>query len=158
MGIATVFLKDQYLAHYDSTHTFSVLQAIDHLATYVSAERLFNGVMGFLQGAALAGILLARRSPAEPSHFVILLCAGLRFYGARLWHGELRYLDPNVDKEVIRVPTAHIVGSKDDALQASLAMMELCVTEGRGLFEHKAGHEVPVSPKEITGDMARCAE
>ena len=157
-GIATVFPKDQCCAYYDPTHPFSILQAIDHLATYVSAERPFNGVMGCPQGAALAAMLSARRSPAEPFRFAIFLCAGLPFCEAGLRHGVLRHLDPKVDKEVIRVPTAHIVGSKDDALQASLAMMELCVTEGRGLFDHRAGHEVPVSPSRITEDTARRAE
>lgn len=158
IGIATVFPKDQYFAYYDPTHSFSILQAIDDLAAYVSAEGPFDGVMGFSQGAALAAMLLARELPAEPFRFAIFLCAGLPFCEASLRHGVLRHLDPKVDKRMIRVPTAHIVRSKDDALQASLTMMDLCVTEGRGLLDHRAGHEVPVSPKEITEDMARCAE
>lgn len=70
----------------------------------------------------------------------------------------LRHLDPKVDKELIRVPTTHIGGSKDEASQASLTMKELCVTKGRGLFDHGAGHEVPAGAKEITGDIARCVE
>ncbi len=158
VGIATVFPKDQYFAYYDPIHPFSILQAIEDLAAYVSAEGPFDGVMGFSQGAALAAMLLARDSPPEHFRFAIFLCAGLPFCEASLRQGVLRHLDPKVDKEVIRVPTAHIVGSKDDALQASLTMKDLCVARGRGLFDHRAGHEVPVSPQGITGDMARCAE
>ena len=103
-------------------------------------------------------MLLARSSPAEPFHFALFLCAGLSFCEANLRQEVLRHLGPKVDKELIRVPTTHIVGSKDDAVLASLTMKELCATKGSGLSDHGAGHEVPVSPKEITAAMARCVE
>ena len=135
VGIATVSPEDQHFAYYDPTHPFSILQAIDDLAAYVSAEGPFDGVTGFSQGAALAVMLLAKVSPAEPFRFAIFLCAGLPVFEASLRNGVLRHLDPKVDKELIRVPTAHIVGSKDDALQDSLTMKELCVAKGRGLFD-----------------------
>lgn len=157
-GIATVFPHDQYFAYYDPTDPSSILQAIDDLAIYISAEGPFDGVMGFSQGAALAAMLMTRQSAAELFRFAIFLCAGLPFCEASLRQGVLRHLNPKVDKEVIRVPTAHIFGSKDDALPASLAMKDLCVAEGRGLFDHRAGHEVPVKPEGISGDMARCVE
>ena len=147
VGIATVFPEDQYFAYYDPTHPFTILQAIDDLAAYVSAEGPFDDVMKTSQRAALAAMLLARRSPAEPFRFAVFPCAGVPFCEASLWQGVLRHLDPKVDKELIRVPTAHIVVSKDDALQASLTLKELCVTKGRGLFDHWAGHEVPVGPR-----------
>ena len=130
VGIPTVFPEDQCFAYYDPTHPFTILQAIDDLAAYVSAEGPFDGVMGFSQGAALTAMLRARRSPAEPFRFAVFLCAGVPFCEASLRQGVLRHLDPKVDKEMIRVPTTHIVGSKDDALQASLMMKELCVTKG----------------------------
>ncbi len=158
VGIAAVFPKDQYFAYYDPSQPSSILRAINDLAAYVSAEGPFDGVMGFSQGAALAAMLLARGSPAEPFRFAIFLCAGLPFCEASLRSGVLRHLDPKVDKELIRVPTAHIVGSKDDALHASLMMRDLCLAKVGGLFDHGAGHEIPVSPKGINGDMARCAE
>ena len=154
VGIPTVFPEDQYFAYYDPTHPFTILQAIDDLAAYVSAEGSFDGVMKTSHGAASAAMLLARVSPAEPFRFAVFLCAGVTFCEASLRQRVLRHLEPKVDKELIRVPTTYIVGSKDDALQASLTMKELCVTKGRGLFDHWAGHEVPVSPKGITGDMA----
>ena len=157
-GIATVFPHNKYFAYYDPTEPSSILQAVEDLAAYVSAEGPFDGVMGFSQGAALAAMLLRRESTAEPFRFAIFLCAGLPFCEASLRQGVLRHLDPKADKEVIRVPTAHIFGSKDDALQASLAMKDLCVAEGRWLFDHRAGHEVPVSPEGISSDMARCVE
>ncbi|KAK0513090.1 hypothetical protein JMJ35_004076 [Cladonia borealis] len=138
-GIATVFPEDPYFAYYDPTHPFTILQAIDNLAASVSAEGPFDDVRGFSHGAALAAMLLARRSPAEPFRFAVFLCAGVPFCEASLRQGVLRHLDPKGDKEQIRAPTAHIVGSKDDALQASLTMKELCVTKGRGLFDHGAG-------------------
>ena len=156
-GIATVFTHDRYFAYYDPTEPSSILQAVNDLAAYVSTEGPFDGVMGFSQGAALAAMLLTRES-AEPFRFAIFLCAGLPFCEASLRQGVLRHLDPKADKEGIRVPTAHIFGSKDDALQASLAMKDLCVAEGRWFFDHGAGQLVGVCPEGISSDMARCGE
>ena len=43
IGIANVFPEDQYFAYYDPTHPFSILQAIDYLAT-LSAEGPFDSL------------------------------------------------------------------------------------------------------------------
>ena len=157
-GISALFPNDQYFAYYDPTNPTSILQAVDDLSAYVSTEGPFDGVMGFSQGAALAAMLLARDTSSVPFSFAIFLCAGLPFCEASLRKGVLRHLDATVDRELIRVPTAHIVGAKDDALEASLGLRDLCYGRVRGFFDHGAGHEVPISPKGITGDMAKCAE
>ena len=157
-GISALFPNDKYFAYYDPTNATSILQAVNDLSSYVSAEGPFDGVMGFSQGAALAAMLLARDSSLVPFSFAIFLCAGLPFCEASLRKGVLRHLDPKVDRELIWVPTAHIVGAKDDALEASLGLKDLCYERARGVFDHGAGHEMPVSPKDVTGDMARCVE
>ena len=157
-GISALFPNDQYFAYYDPTSVTSILQAVEDLSAYVATEGPFDGVMGFSQGAALAAMLLARDSSPVPFSFAIFLCAGLPLCEASLRKGVIRHLDPRVDGEVIRVPTAHIVGAKDDSLEACLALKDLCYERVRALFDHGAGHEVPVSPKGITGDMAKCAE
>lgn len=157
-GIAALFPKDQYYAYYDPTDATSILQAVDDLSAYVSAEGPFDGVMGFSQGAALAAMLLVRDPSRMPFSFAIFLCAGLPFCEKSLRKGVLRHPDPKVDRELIGVPTAHIVGARDDALEASLGLRDLCYERLRGIFDHGAGHELPVNPKGITGDMARCVE
>lgn len=157
-GISALFPNDQFFAYYDPSNSASILQAVDDLFAYVSAEGPFDGVMGFSQGAALAAMLLARDSSSVPFSFAIFLCAGLPFCEASLRKGVLQHLDPMVDGELILVPTAHIVGAKDDALEASLALKDLCCERVRGVFDHGAGHEVPVNPKGVIGHMARCVE
>ena len=157
-GISALFPSAEYFAYYDPTNATSILQAVDDLSTFVSSEGPFHGVMGFSQGAALAAMLFARNPSSVPFSFAIFLCAGLPFCERSLRQGMLRHLDPRVDGELIRVPTAHIVGAKDDALESSLKLKDLCDSRVRGYFDHGAGHEVPVNPKGITGDMARCVE
>lgn len=157
-GVAALFPNNEYFAYYDPTNAASILQAVNDLSAYVLAEGPFDGVMGFSQGAALAAMLLARDSSSMPFSFAIFLCAGLPFCETSLRKGLLRPLDSKLDLELIRVPTAHIVGAKDNALDVSLGLKDLCSRKGRGLFDHGAGHEVPVSPKGVTADMARCVE
>jgi hypothetical protein len=158
-GIAALFPKKmQCFAYYNTTDTASILQAVDDLSAYVEAEGPFDGVMGFSQGAALAAMLLVRASSSPPFSFAIFICAGVPFSENSLRLGVLRYLDPESVGEVIQVPTANIVGARDADLFAAMAMMRLCTSQGRRLFDHGAGHEVPVNPREVTGNMARCIE
>jgi hypothetical protein len=51
------------------------------------------------------------------------------------------------------------MGAKDIEASASKRVAGLCKNAGKKrVFEHTAGHEIPVAPKGITGDMARCIE
>jgi predicted esterase len=141
-----------------------VLQAISDLSAYIDSEGPFDGVMGFSQGAALAAMLLARHSSSSPPStmsfsFAIFLCAGAPFCERSLHRGDLALLDPTKGGEVvIKVPTAHIVGRKDDALDASMRLVDLCLDSMKRVYDHGAGHEVPVNPKAVTKNMVSVIE
>lgn len=53
----------------------------------------------------------------------------------------------------IRIPTAHIYGSKDNAVSESLRLRDMCDARRRAEFDHGCGHEVPRAPK-LASQMA----
>jgi hypothetical protein len=50
----------------------------------------------------------------------------------------------------IRIPTAHIYGSKDNAVSESLRVWDMCDPRRRIEFDHGCGHEVPREPKLVS--------
>ena len=153
-GIAALFPNTSYCSFFDPTDTVSILSAIDDLESYVSSEGPFDGVMGFSQGAALAAMLLRRR-PMVFS-FAIFICAAVPLCERGLKAGILLELDPLADGVSIDVPSAHIIGTRDQALEASLMLTGICRV--KKVFDHGAGHEIPVNPKGVTSRMADCVE
>ncbi|KAF2093097.1 hypothetical protein NA57DRAFT_81776 [Rhizodiscina lignyota] len=171
-GISTLFPSTTgYWAYFDPSSASSILQAIEDLAAYIASEGPFDGVMAFSQGAALAAMLLARPSLAPVFTFAIFICAGAPYCEKSLRRGVPRFLSPEKDGAVINVPTAHIIGRKDDLLGESIKLIDLCadgMTDREGssvrygvlkkVFDHGRGHEVPVAPHGVTENMAQCVQ
>ena len=78
----------------------------------------------------------------------VFICA----YGALDSRSAGRKIMPRANDEVIRVPAANIVGSKDLHYEAGVELYELCDTQSRKLFDH-GGHEVRRGTQ-VTADMA----
>ena len=55
----------------------------------------------------------------------------------------VRRFVPAVDKERIRIPTAHVYGEQDVDLKKSLALVEMCDEKLRETYMHHGGHEIP---------------
>ena len=55
----------------------------------------------------------------------------------------VRRFVPAVDKERIRIPTAHVCGAQDVDLRKSLALIEMCDEKLRETYMHHGGHEIP---------------
>lgn len=101
--------------------------------------------MAFSQGASLASLLLAEEAQQQP----LLKCA-IFFSGIvpcdrkALAQGKIRWLNPDLDAEVIKVPTAHIWGANDlEYPGISEGLSKLCRAYGRRQVVHKGGHEIP---------------
>ena len=61
---------------------------------------------------------------------------------------------PEVDKERIQIPTAHVYGAKDKDLKKSLALIEMCDKDLRETYMHQGGHDIPMAKdvhQKITG-------
>ena len=57
----------------------------------------------------------------------------------------VRRFVPEVDKERIQIPTAHVYGAQDVDLKKSLALIEMCDKGLRETYMHQGGHEIPLA-------------
>lgn len=124
---------------FEGTSATGILAALADLASYIASEGPFQGVIGFSQGAALAATLMIQHGQnhlgsVDPLfRCAVFLCAGAPYDPAALERGKAVLLDDDGtgancggDVAAIHVPTAHVVGEKDDALGSSMALVRLC--------------------------------
>ncbi|KAJ5595533.1 uncharacterized protein N7459_001741 [Penicillium hispanicum] len=159
-GIQTLCsATSEFFAYFDPSNAGTVAQAIDGLIEYINSEGPFDGVMGFSQGAALAAMLLLQPSASATPlfSFAVFICAGVPLCEMSARKGVMRLLDPEVDMGRIAIPTAHIVGSKDENIAFSMTLAELCLENMRVVYDHGARHEIPFQPR-VTKEMASCIE
>lgn len=150
---------DTQFAYYNPNDPESILTAIQDLSIYVDQEGPFDGVMGFSQGAALGAMLLARNNHPSFS-FGIFICSGAPLCESGLSKGALHPLRPDINGEPIKVPTAHIIGGKDASLPESLACAAVCAEALRTVYDHGAGHEIPLGAvgNNKVGEMVSCIQ
>ena len=55
----------------------------------------------------------------------------------------VRRFVPEVDKERIQIPTAHVYGAQDVDLKKSLALTEMCDVGLRETYMQQGGHDIP---------------
>lgn len=112
----------------------------------IAADGPFAGVIGFSQGAGLAGILCTcitdiapPESGQEPFKFAVFY-SGFRVQPAALQH----YYD---DNGPITTPSLHVLGSLDTVVseERSMRLYDACGDESRQLLRHPGGHFVPNS-------------
>ncbi|KAJ5127232.1 hypothetical protein N7448_008011 [Penicillium atrosanguineum] len=128
--------------------TFSnIREVVDRLVGILDKEGDIEGVIGYSEGAMIAGSLLweeARRrkiSGREPR----LKCA-IFFCGwppIHLATGQQVIIDDIEDDEIFTVPTFHVVGAADPFLDASMALYNMCDPDSTELFDHGGGHIIP---------------
>ena len=153
--------SEGYFAFYDPESPSSVLSALDDLEEYVAQEGPFDGIMGFSQGAALAAMLIIRQNSSihgesdTPFQVGVFICAAIPHKEAALRSGVVEYLDPAVDGQPVKVPTANIIGNKDPHVINGVTLGHLCQERGKVVFDHGGGHEIPRQPKEITAEIAQ---
>ena len=132
----------------------NTIDVLDDLEAYIAEEGPFDGVMGFSEGAALAAMLMIRKSRQDhvAQHVKPLFKCAVFFGGGvpadptALEHGEFRLLDSESIGEPISVPTAHIWGKNDREYPTfGPVLSQLCKADSRSVFIHEGGHEVPGS-------------
>ena len=111
--------------------------------------------MAFSQGAALGALMLAEDAakPAQqqllPFKCAIFLSGITPCDHQALENGQIRWLDPDRDHDAVKVPTAHIWGSKDvDYPGHSEVLSKLCTYDRRRVFVHNGGHGIPATRDE----------
>uniref|UniRef100_A0A0D2XFP9 Serine hydrolase domain-containing protein n=1 Tax=Fusarium oxysporum (strain Fo5176) TaxID=660025 RepID=A0A0D2XFP9_FUSOF len=88
--------------------------AIDNVLDIIAEEGPFDGVVGFSQGAAITASVLAhysKKNPLEPQtnlfKFAMFICGSKPFT-----YDGMNRID-QCGKPVVQIPTAHVVGKKD---------------------------------------------
>jgi len=120
------------------------------LRSYLSSHGPFDGILGFSQGAGLAAMHIVREgmSPVrqgDPPFKCAIFISSIAVPDPTAFdlRGEIRFLDPEVDKELIQIPTVHIWGAKDELNQGSQVLKKLCVQSMASVFIHDGDHEIP---------------
>ena len=119
--------------------------------------------MAFSQGAALAATLICQKAQdtsglsTNPTFkFAVFLCGAIPFDYAALLEGQVRRLDPDIDGELITLPTANVWGRNDKEWPGvSEKLSKLCQSSENVSYVHESGHEIPRAPKETVMDMIR---
>ncbi|KAL6805518.1 serine hydrolase domain-containing protein [Trichoderma sp. SZMC 28012] len=162
-------VADEFFAWFDKPISQAQSQELLlSLVDFIANNGPFQGIMGFSEGGIVAAMLLAEDARQAFAGFQcgILLSAAppLDPAGIHREPATLRCLNPAVDGAVIRVPTAHIVGAcepfarllpvsplagllvsggMEDPEKLHKLLFQLCDEDGRELFIHPLGHEVP---------------
>ena len=144
----------EYFQYFDINSASSALKALNDLDAYIEAEGPYDAVLAFSQGAALAATLMIRKLRQNPveQHLSPLFKCGVFISGGipadygGLLDGKIRLLSHAEDGELIPVPTANIWGQDEGEFSGnSKQLAGLCQSQGRVIFIHKGGHEVPGS-------------
>jgi predicted esterase len=123
-----------------------------NLKTLVSEEGMFDGVIGFSEGAAVAASLIVdhiRRTTAQEStpfafKLAIFFCAANPVDADAVQRGSIELLDPGREGEVIAIPTAHIWARNDDVHPGfGQRLSALCSASTKEEYVHDLGHTIP---------------
>jgi hypothetical protein len=153
-------------------------QGWQKIATVLQEEGPFDGVIGFSQGGAAAGMLAALLEPGRREAFEKLQSSGgMRYpesfekdtgYITDVIHPPLKFavsysgfgasnhpLYKGFYEPKIRTPMLHFLGSLDTVVEEkrSLRLVEACEhSEGRVIY-HPGGHFLPSSQKQFVGAL-----
>jgi pimeloyl-ACP methyl ester carboxylesterase len=108
-------------------------------------ERLgpFDGVLGFSQGAALAGLLVGSRAPQEQSQGVPPLSFDFAIMIGGFVSGDALLARLYLRREAYDLPSLHVLGRTDVVVPPD-ASRELAACFARPtVLEHAAGHVIP---------------
>ncbi|KAH7199374.1 serine hydrolase FSH [Fusarium oxysporum] len=129
--------------------------AIDNVLDIIADEGPFDGVVCFSQGAAITASVLAhysKKNPLEPQtnlfKFAMFICGSKPFT-----YDGMNRID-QCGKPVVQIPTAHVVGKKDQWYKESLGLFALCDAHSAKIYDHGQGHSLPVNPQ-TTGVVAQ---
>ena len=135
------FVKDH------ETQSFKLQpEMLEYLKNYIEANGPFEGIMGFSQGASLAGYLatdfsslLSLNEQIQPNLKFAVFFSGFRM--------DPEEFQQQYENNPISFPTLHVVGELDTLVpeEKSLTLYEICPESTRTLLKHSGGHYIPNS-------------
>ncbi|KAI0875890.1 serine hydrolase FSH [Hypoxylon argillaceum] len=120
------------------------------LLDIVNNQGPFDGLMGFSEGGAVAAWMLIENSRHPltfgPFKCAIFFSAAVPFDPDVVRSGIVKPVDPAIEGEMIKIPTAHAWSSENDVNEkAAQSLASLCSAKVRETFVHTLGHNVPGS-------------
>ncbi|KAH7176782.1 serine hydrolase FSH [Dactylonectria macrodidyma] len=161
-GIRAVFDCEDYKAWYDpSLGADTHRKSLELVREIIEEDGPFDACMGFSQGAALLGSLILSHQESHPFspplfRLAVFICGSSALKVSET-DGTWSRVSPNElerQRKRIKIPTVHIIGSKDAAYQESMNLRDMCEPQNRLQYFHTSGHEVPRNVR-ITAEMAR---
>lgn len=128
-----------YRAWYDRNQdSYNLEPSFEAISRVVKDEGPFDGILGFSQGAAFAGLIL--------NDFENLFSQKPLEFG--IFYSGLKVKDPkylNLYNIAGEIPTLHIMGEMDTAVEEwkSVEMLECFNPSNRLVMKHSGGHFVP---------------
>ncbi|KAI0856788.1 serine hydrolase FSH [Xylaria cubensis] len=142
-------ISDEYFGYVGNT--ISEYEDLYHdLLDIIDDQGPFDGLMGFSEGGAVAAWMLIENSkyPLTFGHLkcAIFFSAAVPFDPDVVRTRIVKLVDPAIEGEMIKVPTAHIwSGENDINARAAMSLTSLCDAKLRETFLHSLGHSVPGS-------------
>ncbi|KAI9658932.1 MAG: hypothetical protein M1821_001892 [Bathelium mastoideum] len=133
----------------DPTDHAAVQQVVNDLDEYVEAEGPFDAVMGFSQGAQMAANYMVYKATRQqhmrpPFKCAVFFSAAPAGWLVSLQQDSCRPMDPEVDGEVIRIPTVHFWDATDpESSVCAPILSRVCNAKLRQDVFHEGGHEIP---------------
>ncbi|KAI0509537.1 serine hydrolase FSH [Xylaria bambusicola] len=130
----------------------------------IRANGPFDGLFGFSEGAGVAVTLLVDDARRQFANFkcAVLFCAldTVSPDDLNSSPSNLRLLDPETDRVLVTIPTAHIWSSRDKVANcASQRIADLFEPTVREVVVHELGHDIPgASCGEKVQDTVRAIE
>ncbi|KAI1749494.1 serine hydrolase FSH [Xylaria castorea] len=142
-------ISDEYFGYVGNTIT-EYENLYHDLLDIIDYQGPFDGLMGFSEGGAVAAWMLIENSkyPLTFGHLkcAIFLSAAVPFDPDVVRTGIVKPVDPAIEGEMIKVPTAHVWSKENDVnIGAAKSLASLCDTRLRETFVHSLGHNVPGS-------------
>ncbi|KAF2015177.1 hypothetical protein BU24DRAFT_482765 [Aaosphaeria arxii CBS 175.79] len=123
----------------------SARQTLDYLYDVMEKQGPFDGIIGYSEGATIAGTMLLHEQLREKSEGRQPMFKCALFFGG--WPPMTPTLDGIVLSDesdlVVDVPTCHIIGSLDPYLHGNIALYNVCDPERASIFDHAKGHTLP---------------
>jgi predicted esterase len=117
------------------------------LAAYFEAHGPFDGIFGFSQGAALAGLLVGMRAPGGVQTQQHPFAFGFGILVGGFVSNDPAHASLYVARESFALPSLHVIGRADRIVPTDASRALAARFEAPLIVEHDGGHVIPSGPE-----------
>ncbi|KAF7592122.1 hypothetical protein BBP40_000670 [Aspergillus hancockii] len=126
--------------------TFSdIAPLMDRLVHILDSDGDIDGVIGYSEGAEIAASLVLEETRRQKECGRIPQIRYATFIGG--WPpvnpATHRVVPADEVREIIKIPTCHVIGAEDPYIDGSMALYNVCDSDQAEIFDHGGGHILP---------------